>query len=179
MADRNTGALSWASLFKPIRDTFVFRGRSRRTEVAGLIGLGMLAQFCWAMIALALASVGVSPWPLPNFIVIWNLAWTIPWIALLVRRMHDQDRSAWWILLLAVLLLSELALVMLPADPESGYHVNFFGLDNQPRWSWLSASLTVGSLAALLALFGLVLAPGTIGPNRYGPDPREDLPATA
>jgi len=57
---------------------------------------------------------------------------SLPAFALFVRRLHDQDRTGWWVL-------------MLP--PLIAYN--------------LYRSIQVMFLS------------GTIGPNRYGPDPRE------
>lgn len=65
------------------------------------------------------------------------LATIIPNLALTVRRLHDTDRSGWWLLLMLV--------------PIIGWTV----------------------------LFVFAALDSTVGPNRFGPDPKADERATA
>ena len=81
-------------------------------------------------------------------------------LALAVKRLHDRDKSAGW-LLPFVLLPSLLAQVAFRMVAES---------------SGLGTAILPAAAAALLALWGFVeiaLMPGTEGSNRFGPDPRE------
>ena len=98
-----------------------------------------------------------------------------PWIALLVKRMHDRDKAWWWVLfyfvpgvLFFLLLLAWLGTaflslatgdtgVTLPALGGLGVVVIVFGL------IWL------GTFVWFFIEFGCVR--GTIGSNRFGPDP--------
>ena len=61
-----------------------------------------------------------------------SLVLVLPNLAVLARRLHDIDRTSWWLLL---------------------YFVPVIG--------WI-------------ALIGFACLPGTLGPNRYGPDPFAD-----
>lgn len=71
-----------------------FRGRASRGE------------FWWAMLFLVLAgwALGVISAFLPHVAqtvvdYAWQLATIVPFVALAVRRLHDSDRSGWWVLL--------------------------------------------------------------------------------
>jgi uncharacterized membrane protein YhaH (DUF805 family) len=115
--------------------------------VLGSIGFNVLDFMVFKQLSLminvgfrfdALSSYSTAP--------IWRIATEIAFdIALLViaiGRLHDVERSAWWLS----------ALVLIP----------------------LFAALVGAPAIALLALAGwiaLLFWPGTIGPNRYGPDP--------
>jgi len=92
---------------------------------------------------------------------IWSLATLIPFYAVSVRRMHDQDKSGFFVLLAlaGLILLFAGAIFLLYAKTENigsdfGYAMLFFG--------------------CALILWQLVLycLPGTEGPNRYGPSTR-------
>ena len=87
------------------------------------------------------------------FLVVW-LGLIAPWPALLVRRMHDQNRSGRW----AVALLA--GLILLSA----------FGSD-VPMAAKSGTEIIAGMILSL-AHFIISFAPGTYGSNRYGFDPR-------
>ena len=89
----------------------------------------------------------------------------LPCFALFARRMHDQGFTAWW-----TLLLLPLPAINLYQSYRAVFAVRNPSWLQEPRpledWSlWLFASALV-----LLVLF---LRPGTLGPNHYGPDPRQ------
>jgi uncharacterized membrane protein YhaH (DUF805 family) len=102
-----------------------------------------------------------------------------PWIALLVKRMHDRDKAWWWVLfyfvpggLFFLLLIAWLGTafiaiasgdtsITLPALGGLGVVVIVFGL------IWL------GTFVWFFIEFGCLR--GTIGSNRFGPDPVQPL----
>lgn len=71
---------------------------------------------------------------------LYSLAVLIPSIAVAVRRMHDINRSGWWILLLLVPLLGTLWFIFLAAQ-DSDPDENMYGpnpkkmMDGQPPTS--------------------------------------------
>lgn len=76
------------------------------------------------------------------------------YLATAIKRLHDRDRSGWWIVPFFFLpgLVSQFA-------------------DLLPKTNWM---LPFSLAASLLWLWGLVemfVAPGTAGHNRFGPDP--------
>jgi uncharacterized membrane protein YhaH (DUF805 family) len=88
--------------------------------------------------------------------------------ALIVKRLHDRDKSALWYPLfglaptlcyqLGVIYSSNISNVLSPAQ-------RFFWVLGGVLWVW--------------ALIELAFMPGTKGPNRYGPDPLEAAKAPA
>jgi uncharacterized membrane protein YhaH (DUF805 family) len=138
-----------AAYTKPLK----FDGRSTRTELLGyLIVSGILATATnWIVIALG-ASEAVSMDVGITSVGLAYLVWWLPLPALAIRRLHDQDKSGWWALLLVV----------------------------PTAISWLGAKEFFGTSAIIVLeaiyLAGLVLLfwKPTDGTNRYGPDPRLD-----
>ncbi len=153
--------------FKPFRDMFVFSGRSRRTEVLAFGILGMFAN----LVTIKLVDGGnafLAIW------AVWSLLWTFPWIALLVRRLHDQGRPAIWAwVLAAAFALLMAATPFLPQSADSSYHVTIFAWVFHPVGPF---AIIHGVATAIIALtlFAFCLAEGDPGTNRYGPDPRVD-----
>ena len=75
------------------------------------------------------------------------------------RRLHDRDRSGWW---LGLYLLLE-GIATLPLEQ---------GIETHP----VPVILLVAALLGYFAWFCVetLLRPGTTGPNRYGPAPRDE-----
>lgn len=154
MVDARREAVASAS--RTAGRAFVFTGRSPRTEVA----------FYWLVSALvtgvlSAAAKSALEWDaaiVARSVITFVVA--IPFVALFARRLHDQDRSGWW------------ALVLLPlvaADLYQTIRVNFHAFD--PGWSGLGY-WQIPLLVMALVSFAVIAMPGTEGPNRHGPDPR-------
>ena len=136
-----------------------FSGRSRRTEViyywiatalAGVVFEFIISTMMSARIAAALSTT-------------FQVATMIPMFALLVRRLHDQDKSASWALLYPLALLLRVPLMVAALRGDINETIT---LQTSP------AGLTSGFciiLTVILSLLG-----GTHGPNSYGPDPRAE-----
>jgi uncharacterized membrane protein YhaH (DUF805 family) len=162
----------FAMAFKPFRDMFVFSGRSRRTEVGAFFLLGTVANFFSI-------SGDDSDQLLRMVHVGWALLWGFPWIALFVRRLHDQGKSARWAIALGLPFTVAWATApFLPQSPDSIYRVTLFGWTFHPVGP-LAIAQGIFALLAALCIFGLCLAEGDPGTNRYGPDPRLDRVAEA
>ena len=137
-----------------VRNTLVWKGRSRRAEVwwymlpmIGLISaLIIINQLVfgdyemddsWYIAELAILAVAATPG-----------------VGAAIRRLHDLGRSGWWYLLLAVPVIG---FFVVPTDED--------------------AASDAEVIAILLALLGAIilqywfLQRGTIGDNRFGPDP--------
>ncbi|HKP24915.1 MAG TPA: DUF805 domain-containing protein, partial [Dongiaceae bacterium] len=84
--------------------------------------------------------------------IIW-LALLIPSLAVSVRRLHDTDRTGWWILAPYAPMI--LAMV-------------FVGMQS----TTLALLFNLLSLAGGIALLVFMLLEGTKGPNRFGEDPK-------
>jgi uncharacterized membrane protein YhaH (DUF805 family) len=126
---------------------FGFQGRIKRAT----------AWLCLAVVAVAdllLAETGAPVVLVCSLGVIVNIAL----LAFVARRMHDFNRSAWWIFGYAAAVA-----MIVPA---------LFDVDQETLFD--KVIFVVGRIG-LSVLFGLLIEllarPGTRGPNRFGPDP--------
>jgi uncharacterized membrane protein YhaH (DUF805 family) len=141
-----------------------FRGRLRRRDF--WIGLGLLLLI---LIALSFGFAGLMR-PTGATELERAAAWValviLVWVsaALIVKRLHDRDKSALWYPLfgLAPALCYHLGVV---------YSSNISNvLSRAQRFFWL-----LGAALWVWALIELGFLPGTRGPNHYGPDPHAAL----
>lgn len=170
-------------MIMPLRRYADFRGRSRRVEywmwvlfqilvfavlvtLDNVLGLGGHHQVGAAPGGTALsysygayASGGLLTW------IFWLLA-LVPNVAVQVRRLHDSDRSGWWVLLPIAPFLFTLALGVIAVASHSLTMMLVTAL------SWL---LSFGGIIWLIILLCL---DGTRGVNRFGIDPRDPGDAT-
>ena len=84
------------------------------------------------------------------------LAIFTPTLAVIVRRMHDTGRSAWWALGFAVSVIYEPVSLLAPP----GFDALF----------WLVYIILLLYNSALVVFMAL---PGNSGENKYGADPRQ------
>ncbi len=170
-ADYGPNKVSLRLAFRPFVDAFQFNGRSTRTEVISFYLLGFLSQLVqFTAVALPLPALRVLG-------ALWAIAWSWPWIPLLVRRLHDQNRTGHWAWLNAALLLLIVALWLWAPTGGSGYlsvDFGFFRSGREIGTSPFSIAATVAMIVIGITLFVLFLLHGTEGTNRYGPDPRLD-----
>lgn len=114
-----------------------FKGRSRRAEYWWFT----LAIFCWSILEQItieiFKSVPILGALLALGVFLASLALIVPSLAVYFRRLHDTDRSAWWLLLLLIPLVGFVILIV-----------------------WMAT-------------------PGTVGANRFGPDPIAEEPVIA
>ncbi|MFS0738375.1 DUF805 domain-containing protein [Sphingomonas sp. 1P06PA] len=163
------------SAFMRTRD---YRGRSDRPQfwffvlmmiVAGQLLMIAGVVFTFAALAAGPSSDGPSGYffvgPLVGY-GLWLLAFGPPLAAVLVRRLHDTSRSGWWAAPLLLLLangLGGMALIMMAfrsAQPPSDTALMLLFANN---------ILYLGYLAIIIFF---TAQDGTVGPNRYGPDPK-------
>ena len=164
--------MNWMIL--PLKRYAEFSGRSRRTEfwmfflfqILLNIALNVLALVMFggsvAMLATSrdpaamgagAAAMGGGFLLIGLLYLVLGLGFLIPNIAVAVRRLHDTDRSGWWVL-----------------APLLGYVVLLVGFGAGSRLLALLGFLVVGGLG--LTVFVFYLVDGTPGANRYGSDPK-------
>jgi len=162
----------WARKWVPItlRDMLVFSGRSRRWEAAGYM---FLFSIC-VNFPVLIAGDKTNPLRIALGMCV-GLLWWLPYFALFVRRMHDQNRTARWVLLPVAETFLAASLLMLPGT-GSNLKITLLIWDNRPGWAGVSGALCTVALLLLLTEMILLFWPGTSGPNRYGADPRLDRP---
>ncbi|RYY26635.1 MAG: DUF805 domain-containing protein [Sphingomonadales bacterium] len=138
--------MAW--MIVPLQRYFDFKGRSRRQEFWMFFLFQVILMFCASFIDVALGygqvdsyaqategySVGFSMNSSGPVMLILFLALIIPALAVAVRRLHDTDRSGWWLLLAFI-----------------------------PLFGWI-------------AIFIFYCLEGTVGPNRFGEDPKGRMP---
>jgi uncharacterized membrane protein YhaH (DUF805 family) len=161
--------MEWMLL--PLKRYAQFSGRSPRREfwmwivflvvvlivlsvLDSLFGLGGRTQFGPSAVQTPTMSgygygVGVTGGILAKLFL---LAVLIPNLAVSVRRLHDTDRSGWWVLL-----------------PLAPYFIGIIAIFT--HLFILTAILMLASLIGSILLLVWYCSHGTRGPNRFGPDP--------
>ncbi|WP_162150294.1 DUF805 domain-containing protein [Asticcacaulis sp. AC460] len=163
-------------MFKPFMKYADFRGRARRSEY----WLFQLFQFLVAFVLIAImmisvvgsiadrnagAAVGGSA-ALMGFIMVFALACLLPNLAVTVRRLHDTNKSAWWLLLYAPGVFANVTNMQMFAAIASGNPDNIMAASTQ------SSILSLVGFLGNIVMFVLMVLPGTPGPNRFGDDPK-------
>lgn len=176
--------MEWMIL--PLKKYAQFSGRSRRKEFWMYILFVFIVTIVLSMLdaMLGLGGSSYSTNTLPNGATgvggaagvsggilagIFALGTFIPSLAVQVRRLHDTDRSGWWILLPLVPYLAGVALLLGGA---------MSGLGSGGMTAASGGALMVGGLLmavggiCAIALLVFMCLDGTRGPNRFGPDPK-------
>lgn len=150
--------VEWA--LTPIRKYAQFSGRAPRAEYWWFYLFILIAYLAAVFIDSMLGSSLLGPYGILTALV-W-LGLVIPTLAVGVRRMHDTNRTGWWILAPIVPYVVGFAM-MGPAALDPG-----------------GSGMAAAGGAMIFMLLGLVMAivvfvftvlRGTTGPNNYGPDP--------
>ncbi|ORE89690.1 DUF805 domain-containing protein [Aurantimonas sp. 22II-16-19i] len=133
-------------LLQPYQRFFDFSGRSRRKEYWLYILVFYVVMFVLAFVDAALGLGGSSQTALDTtdgfsasasaeggiLTGIWAIANIIPLLACAIRRLHDTDRSGWWVLISLIPLIGTIWLIVLMClDGTSGR--NRFGPDPKDR----------------------------------------------
>jgi uncharacterized membrane protein YhaH (DUF805 family) len=153
--------IDWA--LRPLKRYADYNGRAPRAEywwyvlAMGIVGflLGLADTiFLHGPIYANLGPLGLT----------FTLVMIIPGIAVLVRRLHDTDRSGWWALVkvLSYAFVFGGGTLARLADTYQQLPVSVLTMAIVAFFSWALAGLMV---------FIFVITEGTQGQNRYGPDP--------
>lgn len=166
--------MNW--MFMPLKRYADFSGRSRRMEYWMFQVFNLLVYIAVLVLMMiagggalmtggdpsALAAAGGVVMIVGGLYLLFVLAMFIPNLAVSVRRLHDTNRSGWWILApiagYVIMLVGAMMAAGSPDNPGLGGIVAMIG----------------GVAALILALTVLVFMflEGTRGPNNYGPDPK-------
>lgn len=82
-----------------------FNGRARRTEYWLFVLFSMVIAMVLGVVDYVLGTPGIIG-------LIFALAILIPSIAVGVRRLHDTDRSGWWLLIAFIPIIGTIALLI-------------------------------------------------------------------
>jgi uncharacterized membrane protein YhaH (DUF805 family) len=164
-------------MFMPLKRYAEFSGRSRRMEYwMWALFLLLLNIAFWVLMMVvggaammtgggnpgALLAAGGGIMILVLLFGLISLGLIIPNIAVGVRRLHDTDRTGWWLLapLIPYILIwvgTGMA-VSNPGSPGTGGIVAMIG--------------GIGVFVLAITLLVFMFLDGTKGPNRFGPDPK-------
>lgn len=166
-------------MFLPLKRYAEFSGRSRRMEYWMFFVFNFLVGIAfWVLMMLvggaammggggagAIMAAGGGIMIVMALYALVALALIIPGIAVGVRRLHDTDRSGWWLL-----------------APLAGYVVMFIGTGMVASGSTGAGGILamlggIGALVLVLVLLVFMFLEGTKGPNKYGPDPKGGVDA--
>jgi uncharacterized membrane protein YhaH (DUF805 family) len=142
---------------QPVVSWFSFQGRMGRLGYwrAQLIGL-VIASVIWVGGLLLATSTGVGAFSAIG-LAGWPIALLIQ-VAALFRRLHDRNKSAWWLLIFYASPIAVSAMIQAP------------GSARMPPL--LLILLALASLVIVVwCLVELGFLRGTRGPNKYGADP--------
>jgi uncharacterized membrane protein YhaH (DUF805 family) len=143
--------INWGDLL------FGFNGRINRAKY----WLGILVCVVASIVASILgALLGSTIGTLVTGVV--SIATLIISIAIGIKRLHDRDKSGWWLLLF---LLAPSVLL------GFGLMASVFGLAVGGSGTTGVLMSLAGMAIAIWAFVELGCLRGTVGPNRYGPDP--------
>ena len=139
-------------MMMPLRRYAEFSGRSRRKEywmfVLMLVIVGVVLGFIEGMLGLNNMFAVYGPLSLLFF-----LATLVPSLAVTARRLHDTNRSGWW-MLISVIPYAGMAAAMTTGS------IALMGI------------LGIAALAGAVVLLVFMVLDGTKGPNQYGEDPK-------
>ena len=149
---RDMSPLEWA--LRPIKKYAVFSGRASRAEYWWFYLATTIAGMATAVLDEFAGQAGITNGTL-------NLVLILPSLTVAVRRLHDTDRSGWWLFFFVIpLFVAVMFGVALARGNEA--------LDDMTAFLVVGA---IGSAIVIIALIVFMIQPGTPGPNRYGPDP--------
>jgi uncharacterized membrane protein YhaH (DUF805 family) len=151
--------IDWA--LRPLKRYAQFSGRAPR------------AEYWWFWLAYVLLSIVLNILTRMSSIFgllgILYLGLLIPMIAVGVRRLHDTNRTGWWLVAPAVPYILGVAMIF-PALIQAGT------AGTPPSFGSFGPAMILIAVGGILAfvIFIFSVMPGDKGPNRYGPDPYDE-----
>jgi uncharacterized membrane protein YhaH (DUF805 family) len=158
-----TSPIDWAK--RPLQKYADFTGRAPRAEywwfVLAMIILFVVLSIVESIVGLNKMILGVYG---PLTALLW-LAVLVPSLSVGVRRLHDTNRSGWWLLLMVPYAVAAVMMVRSMSAAAATGSVPGFG-----------AAGIVGLIGfvCIIVLLVFYCLPGTAGENQYGPDPYGD-----
>lgn len=128
---------------------FDFHGRAGRAEfwnyIAVFAALTMLVEV--GVHVASITALGMT-------VTVWSVGCFLPTIGVTIRRLHDLNRSGWWL--------------VAPLIPAFLWSIMLQSLE----LSLVSAVLAAAIIGVTAYLIYLCVQPGTAAANRYGPAPQ-------
>jgi uncharacterized membrane protein YhaH (DUF805 family) len=99
-----------------LRNYANFSGRARRAEYWHFVLANIAFVLAFNLVdMLVRVLTGTGP-----FVLLYALAVLVPAIAVSIRRLHDSDRSGWWLVLAIVPLVDLVLVYFLVCDSDGG-----------------------------------------------------------
>ncbi|MCC7266699.1 MAG: DUF805 domain-containing protein [Caulobacteraceae bacterium] len=119
-------------MFQPLRKYADFQGRARRSEFWLFWLFTFVVSFVLQIVG-GMMGAGGDPTamyssPVMIVLLLFCLAILIPSIAVAIRRLHDTDRSGWWLLIGLIPIIGALVLLVFYVLPGT-VGANKFGED--------------------------------------------------
>ncbi len=149
--------IDWAK--RPLQKYADFSGRAPRAEYWWFFLAIIVAYIVLSIVENIVGLDGMVAGVYGPLTVLMWIATLVPQLAVGARRLHDTNRTGWW--LLAPILPYAIGFALAGPAILSG---SMAGLGTAGLF------FLVGAVAAIVLLVFLVL-PGTTGDNDYGPDP--------
>ena len=161
-----------------------FKGRACRSEfwwfvlLILLIEVGLYFIYGLSMIPLLVkgqfnaSSITGMSLPFTIVMLVFELAFLLPSLAVTTRRLHDRNKSGWWLVIYYVLTL--ICLVPMFLFYTMADHSEQFNDTITYVLAFVFFILAILLFALAVVLLVWFCQRGTIGPNKYGPDPLED-----
>lgn len=107
--------MNW--FLKAFKQYATFSGRAQRSEYWFFILFYLIFYIAANIVDGFIISSGIM---FPFVSAIYSLVMLIPGLAVAVRRLHDTDRSGWWMLLSIIPLINIILIVFLVLDSTPG-----------------------------------------------------------
>lgn len=154
--------MDWAT--RPLKKYADFSGRAPRAEFWWFYLLLLVSVIIASIVDTIIGSKVLGPYGIVACLV--YLALLLPYIAASVRRLHDTDRTGWW--MAPPIALSAISLVMMgPSLTDAAV------MSDPSALAGMGTAFLLLMAAGILGVVVLVffLLEGTRGPNKYGDDP--------
>lgn len=153
------------AVIQVFRKAFSFKGRARRTE-----------YWYWTLFTILVNTIATIADGETDGVLaaLAGLILFIPGLSVTVRRLHDIDRSGWWLGgYYFITIIATACLIVWAVSNGVGNYPDI------PDSSNFTLKLMIAVLLYILAIaaFGFIMlawycTPGTIGSNKYGEDPK-------
>lgn len=175
-------------MLMPLKRYADFSGRSRRMEFWMWVVFQFLIGIAFLILVIALGGAAIMGGDLQAgmamggiililylLYLLMMLIFFIPSLAVTIRRLHDTNRSGWWIMLYwgPLLLIYALVFALAGSVAASG-DVSSFAQNDAAAGSLglVMGLLYLVWLGGCLVLLVFMFLEGTKGPNNYGNDPK-------
>lgn len=157
-------------ILRPIAKYADFTGRARRAEYWQFLLFQIFIYVCLGIIfGLGLGKTHTVVETLAGFVIavgVFGLFCLLPNLAVMVRRLHDTGKSAWWLLLYLPSFVSIAVGVYQVSALRTQGLVGMHDAGQNPL-------LGLACLGARVYLLYLMRKRGDAGANAYGPDPKQ------